>query len=78
MSKFSNGIAFIIMNDSDITTKILNCSTSRSKNSMPSKTSGGVIKRIVETTEPINEVFLDYTLYDTQEITPAWDAIVED
>lgn len=78
MSKFTNGQVFIILDDDEISLQVLNYSTSKTKETMPSKTSGGILKRIVETREPVNEVFGSYQWYGMDEIGIAWEAIIED
>lgn len=78
MAKFKNGQVFVIMNDEDISVIIINRSTSVSKENMPTKISGGVTKRIVETLEPVNSAFNSYQWYGIDEIGAAWETIVED
>lgn len=75
MSKFKGGSAFIIIQDTDITTTMVNLSTSTSKNNMPSKTSSGTLYRIVEVLEPVPEIFNTYTWYCKDSIISAWDAL---
>lgn len=78
MSKFKDGKIFIIIDDDEISTQMLNYSTSKSKETMPGKISGGILKRIVETSEPAHTVFSAYTWYGLNDITEAWGAINED
>lgn len=75
MSKFRNGRIYIIIDDEDITTDMVNFSTSMSKDTMPSKTSGGILKRIIEIIEPASDIFSTYTWYDVDSINAAWDAL---
>jgi len=78
MPKFRNAQVFVIMDDEEITTNIINLSTSISKDTMPTKVSGGITKRIVETIEPVNSSFNSYPWYSCDDILGAWEAIVED
>lgn len=78
MPKFKNGQVFVIMDDEDISTSIVNLSTSTSKENMPTKISSGITKRIVETTEPVNSAFNSYQWYSLDGIMTAWEAIIED
>lgn len=78
MAKFKNGQVFVIMDDEDISTSVVNLSTSTDKGNMPTKVSGGITKRIVETIEPVNSVFNSYVWYGCDDILAAWEAIIED
>lgn len=75
MSKFINGQVFLIMNDADVTTQVINLSLSRKKESMPVKVSGGVTKYIVEFAEPAPDVVAGFTWYSLDEINAAWEAL---
>jgi hypothetical protein len=75
MGKFKNSQVFIIIDDIDITTEMINYSTSRSKSEMPSKTSNLILKRILETTEPVQNVYASYVWYSVDEILPAWESL---
>ena len=78
MAKFKNGQVFVIMDDEDISTSIINRSTSIAKENMPTKVSGGITKRIVETIEPVNAAFNSYPWYSSDDILEAWEAVIED
>lgn len=75
MSKFKNGRVYIIIDDGDITQEMVNYSTSKASSEMPSKSVGGVTKRILETIEPVNSVFASYVWYGQDSINAAWDAL---
>lgn len=75
MSKFKNGLVYIIIDDLDITQEMVNYSTSTTKNNMPSKTVNLILKRILETNEPVNAVFANYTWYGQDEIMDVWNAL---
>lgn len=75
MSKFKNGKVFIIIPDINITTEIINYSTSRTKNEMPNKEVNGIVFRIVETSEPVSPVFSQFTWYSIDDILSAWSAL---
>jgi len=75
MSKFKNGKIYIIINCEDITQAMVNYSTSISKENMPQKTVGGIVKRIIEISEPANDMFISYTWYGQDEIIEVWDAL---
>lgn len=75
MSKFKNERFYIIIPDEDITTDILNYSSSKSKTDAPSKTSGGILMRILEFPEPGPEIISIYTWYDQDGIVTAWNAL---
>jgi len=75
MMKFPSGQIFVIMNDSDVTTQVINLSVCRNKSYMPSKVSGGVTKYIVEFTEPAPDIVSTYTWYSKDEILAAWESL---
>lgn len=75
MSNFIDSV-FIIIEDSAITSQMVNLSTSRSKQMMPSKLSGIVLMRILETQVPVSSIFATYTWYKIDNISAAWEAIV--
>jgi len=75
MSKFKDGKVFLIVDDEDISTEIVNYSTSTSKENMPSKDVSGVTKRIVETSEPVAAVYAAFVWYSVDEIMTVWDAL---
>lgn len=74
-TKFKNGQIFIIINDLDITQEMINYSTSKTKEEMPSKVVGLVTKRILETSEPARSVYASYAWYSVDEINAAWEAL---
>ena len=75
MAKFSDGKVYMIINDEDITTEMINYSTSKSKEEMPLKTVAGVDKRILETLEPVRDVYSSYYWYSKDEINTIWDGL---
>ncbi len=75
MAKFKDSKIFIIINDSDITTEMVNYSTSKSKQEMPSKLVGEVTKRILETEEPAAAVFYSFVWYGIDDISAVWEAL---
>lgn len=77
MSKFKGGKVYIIKNDADITQQMINYSTSTCKSAMPTKTVSGVVKRLIEVSEPVDDVFAQDTWYDIDTIAAAWDALGE-
>lgn len=75
MGKFKHGRVYIIIDDLDITQEMVNYSTSTKKENMPSKTVNLILKRILETNEPVAMVFANYTWYGQDEIMTVWDAL---
>ena len=75
MSKFKNNQVFLILNSDEISMQIINYSTSKSADTLPSKISDGVVKKIIETTEPVHTVYSNYTWYSIDEIRAAWEAL---
>lgn len=75
MSKFKNSRVYIIVNESDIDTDMLNYSTSKSLSSVPTKTSGGVVKKLLEFVEPAPDMVSTYTWYDQDEVVVVWEAL---
>lgn len=75
MPKFKQGRIYIIVSEGDITTEMLNYSTSKDISNMPLKVVGGINKRILETTEPANSVYSSFTWYSIDEVMTAWDAL---
>ena len=75
MNKFKDGKIYIIIDDSEITTEMINYSTSKNKESMPIKTVNSIDKRIIETTEPVESVFVSYPWHGIDEIEDVWNAL---
>lgn len=74
-NKFKDGKIFIIIDDLEITQEMVNYSTSKTKEEMPSKVVGLLTKRILETSEPARSVYASYTWYSVDDINAAWEAL---
>lgn len=75
MSKFKNGRVYLVLSENDVTAEVVNWSTSRSKDTMPTKAVGGVNKYLVEFMEPMRDELASFVWYDQDEIVGVWEAL---
>lgn len=66
---------FMILPDDEVSVSVVNRSTSRSKENMPSKESGGIVYRLVEVISPVHTSEAIYQWYLKGEIDAAWEAL---
>ncbi|HCW08691.1 MAG TPA: hypothetical protein DGG95_15135 [Cytophagales bacterium] len=75
MGKFKQNKVYMIIDETEITTEMINYSTSKNKKTMPVKSVEGINKRILETSEPVKEIYSSYNWYDADEINSAWEML---
>lgn len=67
---------YMIVDEDEITTAMINRSTSSSISDMPHKNSGGIDYRIIEAnTNPPNDVFNGFVWHDSESVKAEWDAL---
>lgn len=68
--KFLNGQVYMIIPTGDLSREMVNKSTSRAQSTMPLSTDS--LDTMVETLEPVDDIFKAYTWLDCMEMRDAW------
>ena len=76
MSKFSGGVVFIVISETDVTNEIINRSNSIAKENAPTKVVDDVTKLILEFEEDkVPDCLINYSWYSKEMIHAAWESL---